>query len=49
MKTWLTGNSVIKDKSYNGFILELVLLGRLPGKVGLGYFKEVNSSTNREE
>ena len=49
MQTWLTGNSAIKDKSYNGLILELVSLGHLPGKIGLGYFKEVNSSINQQE
>lgn len=49
MRTWLVGSSSIRDNTYNGIILELVSLGHIPGKIGLGYFKEAHNTADKDD
>lgn len=40
LRTWLLAWNQEKDETYDGAIVELVALGHVPGKVGLGRFRQ---------
>ena len=40
MRTWLVSWKEPLDRTYDGVVVELVALGHIPGKIGLGYFKD---------
>jgi hypothetical protein len=40
MRTWLLAWNQPRDRTYDGIIVELVALGHVPGKIGLGRFRE---------
>lgn len=40
LRTWLAAWGQPEDRTYDGVIAEVVMLGHVPGKLGLGRFKE---------
>jgi hypothetical protein len=40
LRTWLLAWNQEKDRTYDGAIVEVALLGHVPGKIGLGRFRE---------
>lgn len=40
LRTWLLAWGQQKDRTYDGAIFEVAMLGHVPGKIGLGRFKE---------
>lgn len=40
LRTWLLAWNQERDRTYDGAIVELVMLGHVPGKIGVGRFKE---------
>jgi hypothetical protein len=40
LRTWLLVWGQEKDRTYDGAIFEVAMLGHVPGKIGLGRFKE---------
>lgn len=40
LRTWLAAWGQPNDRTYDGVILEVVALGHVPGKLGLGTFRE---------
>ncbi len=36
-----------KDRTYDGIVAELVLIGHMPFKIGLGHFKDREAGDNR--
>jgi hypothetical protein len=49
LRTWLLAWNQEKDQTYDGAILELVALGHVPGKVGLGRFRERASGARERD
>jgi hypothetical protein len=47
MRTWLWSWNVEKNRTYDGGVAEFVLLGHVPGKIGLGYFKDRDNNRSR--
>lgn len=40
MRTWLFPWNVEPNRTFDGGIIELVILGHVPGKIGLGFFQD---------
>ena len=49
LRTWLLAWNQEKDRSYDGAIVELAALGHVPGKVGLGRFRERASGARERD
>jgi hypothetical protein len=47
MRTWLWTWNEQKNRTYDGAVAEVAVLGHVPGKIGLGYFKDRDNSRNR--
>ena len=49
LRTWLAAWGQPNDRTYDGAILEVAMLGHVPGKLGLGRFKErAHSDSGRD-
>jgi hypothetical protein len=49
LRTWLLAWNQESDQTYDGAIIELVALGHVPGKVGLGRFRERASGARERD
>ncbi len=47
LRTWLATWQEEKDTTFDGGMMELVTLGHVPGKLGLGYFEGEEAFTER--
>ena len=47
MRTWLVKWNEPINTNYDGVITELVALGHVPGKIGLGYFRDSEAVNNQ--
>jgi hypothetical protein len=48
MRTWLLTWDVETNRTFDGGVVELVILGHVPGKIGLGFFQDT-APNNRHD
>jgi hypothetical protein len=49
MRTWLWTWGEETDRTFDGGVAEFVLLGHVPGKIGVGLFKDTKTLNNRRD
>jgi hypothetical protein len=49
MRTWLLTWNEEVNRTFDGGVAEFVLLGHVPGKIGLGYFRDTDPLNTRRE